>query len=189
MMRLLGFVTGAAGVIGATVMLLGPPAVQEAAVAEAPQPMAATPASIEKLAGDYDVPGPVAEPVPIPAATVEAQPKAPIEPAPEPVVEPAPEAEVPASSEPANDTPAATLAETPLGDALWHPFWQPFRSQIAANGFASRLTAITDIDYRVLRLKPGAYQVAFAYADDLELSAKLAQIESATGLRVAEASP
>ena len=52
-----------------------------------------------------------------------------------------------------------------------------------------RLTAITDIDYRVLRLKPGAYQVAFAYADDLERDAKLAQIESATGLRVAEVSP
>jgi hypothetical protein len=85
------------------------------------------------------------------------------------------------------------LSETPddpaAADALWHPFWQPFRSQIAANGFASRLTAITDIDYRVLRLKPGAYQVAFAYADDIERSAKLAQIESATGLRIVEATP
>ncbi len=169
MMRLLGFVTGAAAVIGAMVMLLGAPDVQEPAVVDKPEQATAQPASIDKPAGDYDVPVPVAEPVPVVESPAEPIAEAQTNTTPAPLVEPA--------------------LETPGTDELWHPFWQPFRSQIAANGFASRLTAITDIDYRVLRLKPGAYQVAFAYADDLERSAKLAQIESATGLRVAEAAP
>ncbi len=199
MMRLLGFVTGAAGMIGAMVMLLGAPAVREAAEVEAQQTVAATPAPIRKPAGDYNVPMPVAEPVPMPAAEpiVESQPELPIEPAPKPITAAAAEMETPDGVEPAGDatietpadTPTETLAAKPASDALWHPFWQPFRSQIAANGFAARLTAITDIDYRVLRLKPGAYQVAFAYADEVERNAKLTQIESATGLRVAEVSP
>jgi hypothetical protein len=191
MIRVLGFVTGAAGVIGAMVMLLGKPAVQEAAVVEAQQTVAATPAPIRKPAGDYDVPMPAAEPI------VESQPESPVEPAPKPITAAAAEMETPDGVEPAGDatietpadTPTETLAAKPASDALWHPFWQPFRSQIAANGFAARLTAITDIDYRVLRLKPGAYQVAFAYADEVERNAKLTQIESATGLRVAEVSP
>ena len=190
-MRLLGFVTGAAGMIGAMVMLLGAPAVQEAAEVEAQQTVAATPAPIRKPAGDYDVPMPAAEPI------VESQPESPVEPAPKPITAAAAEMETPDGVEPAGDatietpadTPTETLAAKPASDALWHPFWQPFRSQIAANGFAARLTAITDIDYRVLRLKPGAYQVAFAYADEVERNAKLTQIESATGLRVAEVSP
>lgn len=181
MMRLLGFLTGATGVIGAMVMLLGAPAMRDAAEVEAERSAAAAPTGIDKLAGDhdagdYDVPVSVVEPAPDPPANPE----------------PASDArvEVMADTTSPDSTPTESPAEDrPATDALWHPFWQPFRSQIAANGFASRLTAITGIDYRVLRLKPGAYQVAFAYTDDLERNAKLAQIESATGLRVAEATP
>ena len=75
------------------------------------------------------------------------------------------------------------------GEPLWHSFWNPFRSEIAANGFAARLTALTGIDYRVVRLEPGAYQVAFAYADDTERAAKIARIEAATGLHLPEETP
>jgi len=79
----------------------------------------------------------------------------------------------------------------PMADSgtQWHAFWQPFRSQIAANGFAARLKAVTNMDYRVVRRMPGAYEVAFAYADASELSAKLARIETATGLDLPEAGP
>ena len=82
-------------------------------------------------------------------------------------------------------------SEPPMADsnAQWHAFWQPFRSQIAANGFAARLKAVTNMDYRVVRRMPGAYEVAFAYADASELSAKLARIETATGLDLPEAGP
>lgn len=87
------------------------------------------------------------------------------------------------------DSPPANDSTVPLGaEQNWHSFWNPFRSEIAANGFATRLTRVTGIDYRVLRLQPGSYQVAFAYADDDERRTKIAQIEQATGLELPEES-
>jgi hypothetical protein len=123
----------------------------------------------------------------------------------EPITEP-PEflAELPTVPGSAPQTPATALAEVrtpsdrleeravPMASAYapnWQSIWNPFRSQVAANGFAARLAAVTDIDYRVVRLKPGGYQVAFAYTDDGERAAKLAQIQSATGLDLPEAVP
>ncbi|MFQ5624889.1 MAG: hypothetical protein ACE5FS_16015 [Paracoccaceae bacterium] len=74
-------------------------------------------------------------------------------------------------------------------DRRWHSFWNPFRSEIAASGFAARLRRVTGIDYRVVRLEPGSYQVAFAYADDDERRSKISQIERATGLDLPEQAP
>lgn len=105
-------------------------------------------------------------------------------------VEPASPAAVLAAAEVAFDaTPGTAAPAAPAHDSQWQSIWNPFRSQIAANGFAARLSAVTDIDYRVVRLKPGTYQVAFAYADDSERAAKLAQIQGATGLDLPEALP
>jgi len=67
----------------------------------------------------------------------------------------------------------------------WFAFWSPFRSELAANGFVARLQSVTGLDYRVVRIKPGVYEVAFAYGDDDEIDAKLATISSATGLQLA----
>lgn len=64
----------------------------------------------------------------------------------------------------------------------WYSFWNPFRSEIAANGFVSQLEKVTGIDYRVVRVETGVYEVAFAYLDDAERKAKLSQISLATGL-------
>ena len=64
----------------------------------------------------------------------------------------------------------------------WYAFWSPFRSEIAANGFVDRLQRVTGLDYRVVKLKPGVYEVAFAYKDDREIMANLSQISAATGL-------
>lgn len=85
--------------------------------------------------------------------------------------------------------PSSPEAVRDGGDPLWHSFWNPFRSEIAANGFAARLSSVTGIDYRVVRLKPGSYQVAFAYADDDERRTKISQIETATGLNLPEDAP
>lgn len=92
------------------------------------------------------------------------------------------------------EAPTSALAEptdpaVAGGNARWYAVWNPFRSEIAADGFATRLTAVTGIDYRVTKLKPGAYQVAFAYADDSERATKIAQIETATGLELQEQAP
>lgn len=64
----------------------------------------------------------------------------------------------------------------------WYAFWSPFRSEIAADGFVSQLQRTTGLDYRVVKLKPGVYEVAFAYSDDADIQDKLTQISSATGL-------
>jgi len=64
----------------------------------------------------------------------------------------------------------------------WYAFWSPFRSEIAANGFVARLQETTGIDYRVVKVKTGVYEVAFAYVDDADIQDKLARISEATGL-------
>ena len=67
-------------------------------------------------------------------------------------------------------------------DLQWYSFWNPFHSEIAARGFVSQLEKVTGLDYRVVKVKTGVYEVAFAYADDVERHDKLAQIAAATGL-------
>jgi len=89
------------------------------------------------------------------------------------------------SEEPHNDwlEPAPIAAEPPASfEPHWYAFWSPFRSELAANGFVSQLQKTTGLDYRVVRLKPGVYEVAFAYSDDSDIQDKLMQISSATGL-------
>ena len=67
-------------------------------------------------------------------------------------------------------------------DPHWYSFWNPFRSEIAASGFVSQLERVTGIDYRVVKVDTGVYEVAFAYSDDAERRIKLSQISAATGL-------
>lgn len=67
-------------------------------------------------------------------------------------------------------------------DQYWHEFWNPFRSEIAARGFVSQLEKVTGLDYRIMKVKAGVYQVGFAYANDAERYTKLSQISAATGL-------
>lgn len=67
---------------------------------------------------------------------------------------------------------------------LWYSFWNPFRSELAANGFVKQLERVTGLDYRIVKVKSGVYEVAFAYADDNERDDKLAQISAATGLEL-----
>lgn len=79
--------------------------------------------------------------------------------------------------------PPADVADELLPDDLkWHAFWSPFRSRIAADGFVSRLEAVTGFDYRIVKVEAGNYEVAFAYDDDGQRAAILEEIEAATGL-------
>lgn len=71
----------------------------------------------------------------------------------------------------------------PVADeTLWYSFWNPFRSEIAARGFVGQLETVTGLDYRVVKVRTGVYEVAFAYGSDAERRAKLSQISAATGL-------
>ncbi len=80
------------------------------------------------------------------------------------------------AADPVVPTPAASPSQN------WFAFWSPFRSEIAADGFISELQRTTGLDYRVVKLKPGVYEVAFAYSDPLDRDTKLDRIAAATGL-------
>lgn len=71
-------------------------------------------------------------------------------------------------------------------DLKWHSFWNPFRSELAANGFVGQLEKVTGLDYRVVKIKAGVYEVTFAYANDDERRNKMSLIASATGLDLPE---
>lgn len=71
-------------------------------------------------------------------------------------------------------------------DLRWHAFWNPFRSRIAAEGFVGQLEKVTGLDYRVVKIKTGVYEVTFAYQDDAERRNKMSLIASATGLDLPE---
>lgn len=86
---------------------------------------------------------------------------------------------------PAEPAPAEELPQL-TNETHWYSFWNPFRSEIAANGFVARLESVTGIDYRVVKVKSGVYEVAFAYRDDQERHAKLTRIAAATGLELPE---
>ena len=78
---------------------------------------------------------------------------------------------------------ARAAADLPqANEANWYAFWSPFRSEIAANGFVAELQRTTGLDFRVVKHKPGVYEVAFAYLDDDDIQDKLRQISNATGL-------
>jgi hypothetical protein len=99
-----------------------------------------------------------------------------------PVAEVASSAESPASElEPVLDDGDTLLLPQ---EQQWYSFWNPFRSEIAARGFVSQLEKVTGLDYRIVKLKTGVYEVAFAYAGDIEKQAKLSQIQAATGLEL-----
>jgi hypothetical protein len=89
------------------------------------------------------------------------------------------------------ETVAAASAEPDAGTAgpEWQAFWNPFRSQIAARGFVRRLESVTGLDYRVVKVRNGVYQVAFSYSDDAERTTRLSQIAAATGLDLSDSTP
>jgi hypothetical protein len=123
----------------------------------------------ELLPGPVETPAVIAEvdeieiarsPEPLPEPEAEAEPEALPEALPVPIPEPIPE----------------------QSTEHWYAFWSPFRSELAANGFVSQLQRSTGIDYRVVQLKPGVYEVAFAYEADADIASRLAAISAATGL-------
>ena len=102
---------------------------------------------------------------------------------PEPISEPDAEPDAEPVSEPdAEPVAAAKIPEPPIAGDNWYPFWTPFRSELAANGFVAQLQRTTGLDYQVVKQAPGVYVVAFAYSDDGDIQGKLTAISTATGL-------
>ena len=104
---------------------------------------------------------------------------------PEPEPEPEPELEPEPVIEPATEMAVESPPPQPQAEH-WYAFWSPFRSELAANGFVSQLQRTTGMDYRVVQLKPGVYEVAFLYEGEDDIESKLVAISAATGLEMAD---
>jgi len=171
MVRLVGVLTGSLGAIALLIILVGIPEIRVDAprelVARAPEP--ASIADTQPEPEPESMPDAVPEPTPEPVPTVASDPE------PDPVTT----SPMPPTSEPAADSGVAPA------EPNWYAFWSPFHSELAANGFVSELQRTTGLDYRVVRIKTGVYEVAFAYSDDADIAAKLVRIAEATGLDIA----
>lgn len=149
------------------------------------EPPAGLPEALPEEAGPEPAPNPAEQPARAPTqepargSTPETLPRVDDPP-------PAPAAAVAAEAgEDPGDDRAAIAATADGADEparQWHAFWQPFRSEISAEGFRRRLEGVTGLDYRIVSPRPGEYQVAFAYRDEAERQQNLAVIEEATGL-------
>jgi hypothetical protein len=126
----------------------------------------------------------------------------------EPIAEPTPAQSVPEPYVATTSLPEPTVAATPLPETTmaaislpeptaidvpvpakqpetrWHSFWSPFGSQIAANGFISHLESVTGFDYRVVKIRTGVYEVAFAYTEETERLDKISTISTTAGLEL-----
>ena len=181
LIRIIGFCVGSLLVAGMLLLLLGTPDFHRGAE-EADQ--ARIDAAIENLRRKWDerAPAPADDAV---VATGERS----ASPAREPPGVAVPEAGSP-DNPPSGAMPAIAdgnaaqelSAAAGPNEPEWHAIWTPFRTEIAARGFVSRLENVTSLDYRVAKLGSGAYQAAFAYRDPAERDAGLAQIAAATGL-------
>ena len=171
MMRFLGVLVGSALAVAALVVFVGiPEFTTESSVAEEAVitlPMRPGPPAQEPEPEAAEPQAPAAAATEVPADPPVAS---------EPVV-----AEAETEPDPVEPPPVQTAPEM-----HWYAFWSPFRSEIAANGFVDQLQRVTGLDYRVVKVKPGVYEVAFAYEDDQEITANLSQISAATGLQLPE---
>ncbi len=154
MIRLLGAITGSALALAALLVLIGVPQFK------------AEPNNIERAVVT----------LPLRAASEEAATE------PETILTNPPVEQTPDKIEEVIGVPEP-VAEALLPDSQqWYAFWSPFRSEIAASGFVTQLQRVTGLDYRIVKIEPGVYEVAFAYAADEDISMNLSQISAATGL-------
>ena len=159
MLRLIGILTGSAIAIALLIITIGIPDLTPPDSGPVPEPVEpAELVELVELVEPAQVIDSIEPPAPeIPGAEVKTDPEL------EAVVE-------------------ALFAEREPVEEHWYAFWSPFRSEIAANGFVTKLQEKTGIDYRVVKVKTGVYEVAFAYTDDADVQSKLERITTATGL-------
>ena len=182
MLRLTGFLFGSAAVLVALLVFADVPAL-------APYRHFVQEGASLLLHRLETAPGPrnTAEAQPQPVPKIEARLPPPPVPKPRASLDTAPLASAPVAK--TSPEPAPPRLEMPPPEPRWHVFWNPFRSEFSANGFAERLQQSTGMDFRVTRVGPGRYEVAFAYEDEAQRQSGLTRIAAATGLHLEEQGP
>ena len=177
MIRLLGAITGSALALAALLVLVGVP--QFKAEPKAPErPVVTLPLRTEPMTSLLEIPNPEGE---VLRAERTSEAESGTETEIETTIEGSPEAVADSDEDivaPVEPIQEALQPNTPQ----WYAFWSPFRSEIAASGFVAQLQRVTGLDFRVVKLEPGVYEVAFAYAADEDIPINLSQISAATGL-------
>lgn len=177
MFRLLGFLVGSLTSVLIILLIVGMPTFQ---LSDADANQERYDAAIDKLREKQkefeDVAGRLTDDIARVAESVSESSNAAVSDFAPPVEAPLPPS-APVEMPVAIDPGPATVAEP-----SWFSFWNPFRSEIAANGFVAQLERVTGLDYRVVKVDSGVYEVAFPYFDDDERRNKLTQIAAATGL-------
>jgi hypothetical protein len=176
MFRLLGFLIGSATSVFIILLIIGIPTFH---LGDDDEAQRRYDAAIEMLRAKQEelesVAGRLEDDVSRVAASVENAREA-------PVAEAQPPAEPEPPDTPVDEPPLQAQSTAPPDETHWYSFWNPFRSEIAASGFISQLERVTGIDYRIVKVETGVYEVAFAYLDDAERRDKLSRIAAATGL-------
>ncbi len=182
MIRLLGFLVGSAVSIGILLLILGVPDIQLSKSVIEDIDLDSVPHIVDAVRTDIEV---VANEVIDEVSEIVDQLETEEPPAEQAAKIETDEAESPPVL-PTYEEPGADIDSAPdalvENDLKWHSFWNPFRSEIAATGFVTQLEKVTGLDYRVVKIKAGVYEVTFAYENDSERRTKLTQITSATGL-------
>ena len=193
MIRILGFLVGSAASIGMMLLILGVPElnlsrplVDDAASASVAQTVEAVTADLEAVAIEmFGEVSQLVDDLPTAGPPAEQQAASNSEDADLPSEELTPgisQNNSQIASFPLEPGSATAIDDAAENDLRWHSFWNPFRSAIAANGFVGQLEKVTGLDYRVVKIKTGVYEVTFAYENESERRTKLSQIASATGL-------
>lgn len=165
MFRLLGFLIGSIAALAVILVVLGVP---EFHLSDSAADQARFDAAVKKLKNKRQA---LTETTEEPAATPDAA--------------AAPSGDMDDTSETTPEPDIDTVDSQPssvAAETRWYSFWNPFRTEIAARGFVTQLEKTTGLDYRVVKIKTGVYEVAFAYGSDTERRTKLSQISAATGL-------
>ena len=185
MIRLIGFLVGSAVSIGIFLLILGVPDINLSEQFVNEKNVESVSRIVEDVAEDLDaitteVIQEITEEIPDEITETVADVFVPTDPDPVPQQ---PELETSRLAEFQPDE--ATIIEendSISSDLKWHAFWNPFRSRIAAEGFVGQLEKVTGLDYRVVKIKTGVYEVTFAYENDDERREKMSMIASAAGL-------
>ncbi|MGI9238264.1 MAG: hypothetical protein ACR2QZ_12760 [Woeseiaceae bacterium] len=188
MIRLIGILTGSAIAVGILIVTLGMPDFSTT-IPETAEPTEDSETLVKAMAKPSPADAEQSKTDPETQEEVQAETPAPIQDVSNTIETLPPNALVSAinseaipPAEPAPPMELPPIQPTIVSDANWYAFWSPFRSELAADGFVAQLQRTTGLDYRVVKLKPGVYEVAFAYLDENDIQDKLARISTATGL-------
>ena len=175
MIRLLGFLVGSAVSIGVFLLILGVPDINLSEQLMKEENIETASRIAEEVREDLDI---IASEVvdefteEVPEQFTALIDEAPVEELPT----------LPIAEFQADEIQETVAVVTADADLKWHAFWNPFRSRIAAEGFVGQLEKVTGLDYRVVKIKTGVYEVTFAYESDDERREKMSMIASAAGL-------